>query len=82
MSAEPQVCSTVGDADAGAEVLRIGRDGEQGVGSGLEQDAVYHRLVVVGDVGDLLGQREQHVEIRHGKQVGLARAEPFPRCPA
>ena len=41
----------------------------------------YIRLVVVGDVGDLLGQREQHVEIRHGKQVGLARGEPFPRCP-
>src|SRR5215468_6512699 len=40
------------DADAGAEVLGIGRDGDDGLGRGLEQDVVDRSLVVVGDVGD------------------------------
>ena len=39
-----------GDADAGAEVLGIGGDGEHGLGGGLEQQIVDHRLVLVGDV--------------------------------
>ena len=38
-------------ADPGAEVLGVPGDGDQGLGGGLEQDAVDHRLVVVGDVG-------------------------------
>src|SRR6266852_456455 len=35
------------DADAGAEVFGIGRDGDQGLGRGLEQDVVDRGLVVV-----------------------------------
>ena len=38
--AEPQLCSTASDADAGAEVLWVGRDGDQGLGRGLEQQIV------------------------------------------
>jgi hypothetical protein len=45
------------DADAGAEVLGIGRNGDHGLGRGLEQDVVDRGLVVVGDVGDLGRQR-------------------------
>ncbi len=41
-----------GQADAGAEMLGVGRDGDQGLGGGLEQDAIDRRLVLVGDVGD------------------------------
>jgi len=41
------------DADAGAEVFGIGRDGDHSLGRGLEQDVVDHGLVLVGDVGDL-----------------------------
>ena len=52
-------------ADAGAEVLGIGRDGDQGLGRSLEQDVVDRGLVVVGDVGDLRRQREHDVEVRH-----------------
>jgi len=52
------------DADAGAEVLGIGRDGDQGLGGSLEQDVVDRGLVVIGDVGDLGRQREHDVEVR------------------
>ena len=82
VSAEPQVWSTDGDADAGAEVLGIGRDREHGLGRGLEQDVVDHRLVVVGDVGDLGRQREHDVEVGHRQQLGLALGQPLLGCRA
>jgi hypothetical protein len=66
-----------GDADAGAEVLGIGRDGGHGLGRGGEQDVVDRGLVLIGDVRDGGRQREHHVEVRHGKEVSLARGEPF-----
>ena len=49
-----------GDADLGAQVLGIGRDGEHGLGAGLEQQAVDHALVLIGDVGDLAGEGKDH----------------------
>jgi len=52
------------DTDAGAKVLGIGRDGDHGLGRGLEQDVVDHGLVLVGDVSDLRRQREYDVEVR------------------
>ena len=52
------------DTDAGAKVLGIGRDGDHGLGRGLEQDVVDHGLVVVGDVSDSGRQREHDVEVR------------------
>src|SRR5216684_7673158 len=36
-----------GEADPGAEMLRVGRDGEERLGGGLEQDAVDDGLVLV-----------------------------------
>ncbi len=54
-------------ADAGAEVLGIGRDGDQGLCRCLEQDVVDRGLVLVGDVGDLRRQREHNVEVRYGQ---------------
>jgi hypothetical protein len=65
-----------GDADAGAEVLGVGRDGGQGLGRGLEQEVVDDRLVLVGDVGDGRRQREHDVIVRHWQQIGLARRQP------
>ena len=67
-----------GDADAGAEVLAVGGDGAQRLGRGPEQEVVDHRLVLVGDGGDLGGQREDHVEVRDRQQVGLAGRQPVP----
>ena len=65
------------NADAGAEMLGIGGDGEHGLGRGLEQDAVDCGPVLVGYIGDLSRQREHDVEVRHRQQLGLALGEPF-----
>jgi hypothetical protein len=74
--AEPQVCRTRGDADPGAQMLRIGGDRQHRLGRDLEQKIVDHGLVLVGDVGDGRRQREHHVIVRHRQQIGLARGEP------
>ena len=66
-----------GDADVGAQVLGVGRDGDQGLGRGLEQQVVNDGLVLVGDVGDGRRQREHHVIVGYRQQLGLARGEPL-----
>ena len=68
-----------GGADAGAEVPGIGGDGEQRLGRRAEQQVVDHRLVLVGDRGDLGRQREDHVEVADRQQIGLAGGEPVLR---
>ena len=68
-----------GDADAGAEVLGIGRNGGHGLGRDCEQDVVDHRLVLIGDVADRRRQREHQVIIRHRQQVGLPFGQPVLR---
>src|ERR1019366_2109115 len=65
-----------GDADAGAEVLGVGRDRGQGLGRGLEQQIVDDGLVLVGNVGDGCRQREDEVIVWHRQQIGLARGQP------
>ena len=65
-----------GDADAGAEVLGVGGDRDQGLGRGLEQEVVDDGLVLVGDIGDGRRQREHHMIVRHRQQIGLARGQP------
>jgi hypothetical protein len=65
-----------GDADAGAEVLGVGRDGDQSLGRSLEQQIINDSLVLVGDVGDGRRQCEHDMIIRHRQQVGLARRQP------
>src|ERR1700675_1027132 len=67
--------------DLRAQVPGIGSDGTQGLGGNIEQQAVDHRLVVPGDRTDRGGQREDHVVILHGQQVGLTCLEP-PVCGA
>jgi len=52
------------DADAGAEVLGIGRDREHRLRRCLEQQVVDHSLVLICDLGDLAWQREHDVKIR------------------
>jgi len=47
-----------GGADAGAQVPGIGSDREQRLGRRAEQQAVDHRLVLIGDWSNLGGQRE------------------------
>ena len=67
-----------GQADTGAEVPGIGGDGDQGLGSRLEQDAVDRRLVLPGDVGDRRRQGEHDMVIGHRQEVGLAGGKPVP----
>ena len=45
-----------GDADAGAEVLGVGGDGDQGLGGGAEQQVVDDGLVLVGDAAISAGR--------------------------
>jgi Bacterial regulatory helix-turn-helix protein, lysR family len=61
-----------GDANAGAEVLRVSGDRGQGLGRGLEQEIVNDSFVLIGDVADRRRQCEHHVIVRHLQQVGLA----------
>ena len=52
---------------------------QQRLGGDVEQQAVDHGLVLVGDVGDRRRQREDHVVVLHRQQIGLARLEPASR---
>ena len=65
-----------GQADARAQMLGIGGDGQQGPRGRLEQGVIDHRLVVEGDVADLSRQGEHHMVIGQRQQLGLARFEP------
>ena len=71
-----------GEADAGAEMLWIGADDEQRLGRRAEQQIVDHRLVLIGERGDLGRQGEDHVEVVDRQQIGLAGGEPILRRPA
>ncbi len=68
-----------GDADADAEMLRVGGDRQHRLRRGLEQQVVDERLVLQGDVGDRGGDGEDDVEIADRQQVGLALGEPGAR---
>ena len=67
------------EADPGAKMFGIGPDDQHRFGGSLEQQIVDHRLVLIGDVRDGLGQSEHLVEVLHRQQFGLARLKPFSR---
>ena len=48
-------------ADPGAQVFGIGRDGDHCFGGRLEQEAVDHGLILIGDRGDGRGRREHNM---------------------
>jgi hypothetical protein len=51
------------EADAGAQMRRVAGNSEQRFGGGVEQDVVDRLFVVESDLGDLLGNRKNDVEI-------------------
>ena len=53
-----------GAADAGAEALGVGGNGDQGFGCHPHQDGQYRLAIGVGQFGDRLRQREHDMEIR------------------
>lgn len=70
----------VEDRDAsgfGAQMLRIGGDGVQGLGAGPKQDVIDRTLVLEGNRSDLLRNRKHHVEIRNRQQFGLPVFQPL-----
>ena len=56
------------EAEFRAEMFGIGGDRAQGFGRGVEQDVVDRSLVVKGESGDLLRQREDDMEVRDGQE--------------
>lgn len=69
------------DAHPCAEVLGVGGNPDHRVCARPHQEIVDLPFVLVGDVRDRFGQREDQVEIPHGQQFGLARRQPSPGCP-
>src|SRR5438874_13536699 len=65
------------EADLRAEVLGVGRDGDQGFGGGFEQQVIHDRFVLVGDVGDRARQGEDDMEIGHRQQLSSTDGEPL-----
>src|SRR5262245_27198461 len=64
------------EADLGAKMLGITRNLLERLRCGFEEKAVDDLLVLVGDGGNLLRQREDHMKVLHWQQIGLARLQP------
>ena len=73
----PQVCKHGQEADLGPQVLGIGGHLLQGFGGGPEQQAVDLPGIVQGDRAEIAGEREDHVEVRHGEQLGFPGLQPL-----
>ena len=65
------------EADLGAQMLGIGRDGGQGLGRGSEQNAVDEIFVLVSNSRDLFGEREDDVKIVRLEDFRFPFFEPF-----
>jgi len=68
-----------GEADARAQMLRVGGDRGQRLGGGPEQQVVDGRLVRERDGADRCRQGEDDVVIGNRQQLGLAVFEPLSR---
>jgi sterol desaturase/sphingolipid hydroxylase (fatty acid hydroxylase superfamily) len=64
-------------SDLSAKVLGISSDGEQGLRSGPEQDAIKLSLVLIGNGCNLFWHGEDHVEVLGSQKLGLAILEPL-----
>ena len=65
------------EADIGAEMLRVGRDGLEGSGGGSEQQTVDFALVLQRQRRQLRGQGEDDVEIGDRQQILAAIFQPL-----
>ena len=68
-----------GEADARAEMFRVGGDRDQRLGGGPEQEVVDGGLVLERDRADRRRQGEDDVIIGDRQEFGLALGEPLPR---
>jgi hypothetical protein len=65
-----------GYAETRTQMLGIGGDFDHRVTARPHQQIVDLAFVLVRDIGDGLGQREDEMEIPHGQQFGLACGQP------
>ena len=68
------------EADLGAQMLGIGRDGRQGLGSGSEEYAVDEILVLVSDGSKLFGNGEDDMKIVCVENFGGSFFNPLCTC--
>jgi len=65
------------ESDLGTQVFGIGADRPQGVGGRAKEQVIEQRLVLVRNSCDLLGQREDDVEVTAIEQFRLPMLDPF-----
>ena len=63
--------------DFHSEALRIGADFEYGCGTGLKQEMEERSLVLPDERHELVWNAEDDVEVVHGQQFILPRAQPL-----
>ena len=68
------------ETDLGAQVLRIGGNGAEGLSRRPEKQMVNLALVLESNGGDRLGQGKDHVEILDRQQFGTTVFEPLCPC--
>ena len=54
------------------QTVGVAGNGEQGFGGGAEEEVIGDRFVVEGDLGDGLGDSEDHMKILGGQQLSPA----------
>jgi hypothetical protein len=64
------------DADLRAQVLGVGRDFQQGGGSGSEQEMIKLPRVVLRQEVEFVGNGEDHVKVRSGQQFLFPSGDP------
>ena len=67
-------------ADLGAQMLRIGSDGGQGLGSGSEENTVDEIFVLVSDGSDGFGNGEDDMKIVRVENFGRSFFNPLSTC--
>jgi len=65
------------ESDIGSEVLGIASQFEHGRGAGSIEQIVEQTLVLENKRGQIMRQRKDEVEVRHGQQFCRARRQPF-----
>src|SRR5438128_11627366 len=69
-----------GQAELGAEMSAVSRDGGKCRGRGAEQDRVDGGLVLERNLADQRRQCEDDMKVRHWQQLSLPIREPFCPC--
>src|SRR5665213_2984344 len=64
------------ESDRCAQMSRVGRDREQGLGSGAKEDRVNLFRILQRESRDLLRQSKHHVKIGDAQKLRLALLEP------